>query len=235
MPESAFLGWLAYIGRFRTSFSTVSACRVTQDDDVAVAYGCAAALVLEGVMLGASVTAAVASTVDWLQQQRQLQQHQQPDQEGAVAAAAAHAVPVALWGEVALQLLRAAEVCAAASYRGCRHPRPELPPAKQPDDAAAGATACGAPTVAAASQARHRPAPRRKFGAVRCCFDSICRPQRCTRWGFLPAMKHGQRQRLCAAQLPVGCRHGSAGCGHAAAAAAAGASHATTGSLCRGS
>jgi hypothetical protein len=52
---------------------------VTQDNDVAVAYGCAAALVLEGVMLGASVTAAVASTVDWLQQQRQLQQHQQPD------------------------------------------------------------------------------------------------------------------------------------------------------------
>ena len=71
---------------------------------MAVAYGCAAALVLEDVVLGASVTAAVAGTVDWLQQQ------QQQEQEGTAAAAASHAVPVALWGEVALQLLRAAEL-----------------------------------------------------------------------------------------------------------------------------
>lgn len=76
--------------------------RVTQNDPIAVAYGCAAALVLEAVLLGASVAAAVASTVDWLQQRAGVAEPAQPE--------AAALVPPHLWAQVAERLLQAAEL-----------------------------------------------------------------------------------------------------------------------------
>ncbi|KAL4451369.1 hypothetical protein ABPG77_009441 [Micractinium sp. CCAP 211/92] len=76
--------------------------RVTQNDPVAVAYGTAAALILEAVVQGANVAAAVASTVDWLLGQeaqqvvlhleyRQAQQAQQQEQGQAQLTVQQHA------------------------------------------------------------------------------------------------------------------------------------------------
>eukprot|EP00887_Chlorella_sp_A99_P003938 scaffold11.g3938.t1 len=80
--------------------------RTTQNDASAVAYGCAAALVLEGVILGASVTSAVASTIAWLQDEEREQAAtvQAPPPPGLAA------VPPAKWGEVAARLQQAADL-----------------------------------------------------------------------------------------------------------------------------
>lgn len=82
---------------------------------MAVAYGCAAALVMEAVVMGASVTAAVAEAADWLQRAA----HGSGPAGAANAAAAgadggARSVPAALWGEVAARLQQAAQLAPLA-------------------------------------------------------------------------------------------------------------------------
>ncbi|KAL4420713.1 hypothetical protein ABPG75_010369 [Micractinium tetrahymenae] len=94
--------------------------RVTQNDPVAVAYGTAAALILEAVVQGASVAAAVACTVDWLQQpatQKGQQAEQQAGQQQADVAAV-EPVSAALWGDVAARLLQAAELAPLTPLEG---------------------------------------------------------------------------------------------------------------------
>lgn len=99
---------------------------MTQNDPVAVAFGTAAALILEAVVRGASVAAAVASTIDWLLQQAAEQQQQAGQQAGG---AAVEPVPGSLWAEVAARLLQAAELAplppleaAAQLGRNCHLP-----------------------------------------------------------------------------------------------------------------
>lgn len=70
--------------------------RTTQDDDTAAAFGCAAAIVLESVVLGSSVSTAVADAHAWLLQQA--------NGSGGHASA----VPPAIWRQVAERLQQAA-------------------------------------------------------------------------------------------------------------------------------
>lgn len=103
-----------------------------------MAYGCAAALVLEGVLLGSSVAAAVAAALDWLQQQAGLvkaplaEAAGQPPQTGRAVHTAADLLPAALqvgalsepavqpslWAEVADRLVLAAELAPLPPLEG---------------------------------------------------------------------------------------------------------------------
>ena len=113
-----------------SSHHPLPCCRVTQNDPVAVAYGCAAALVLEAVLLGSSVAAAVAATVEWLRQQAGMVEGPlaeaagQPSQTARAVHTASDELPAALqvgalsepavqpslWAEVADRLVQAAEL-----------------------------------------------------------------------------------------------------------------------------
>lgn len=113
------------VNDLRAHVPTLPRCRVTQNDPIAVAHGCAAAVVLEAVVLGASVAAAVAAAVEWLQQQagaagapRAEAATEMPRTMAAMAAAngpqtgalAEPSVQPVLWAEVADRLLQAAEL-----------------------------------------------------------------------------------------------------------------------------
>lgn len=83
-----------------------------------MAYGTAAALMLNGVIGDASVAAAVAATVDWLEQRQQQEQERMEINPAAdmqpAAEAEAEALTAELWGAVAAALLQAAEAAPLA-------------------------------------------------------------------------------------------------------------------------
>ena len=83
--------------------------RTTQNDDVAVAFGCAAALVLEAVILGSSCTAAVAKTLAWL------------EQAAAATTDPPCSVPATVWAAVAASLVEAAELAPEQPLQAATH------------------------------------------------------------------------------------------------------------------